>query len=67
MILGNLEDAEVTIGENGNGYVDVIVMFHDYEQWRDSGNAYRGYEKTRDNRSSLFKNNPSRQIPGRRK
>lgn len=66
MILGNLEDAEVTIGENGNGHVDVIVTFRDYEQWRDSGNAYRGSEKTRDNRSSLFRNNPSRQIPGRR-
>lgn len=67
MILGNLEGADITIGENGRGYIDVIVTFHDYEQWRDSGNKYDGYEKTYNNTSALFKNNPSRQIPGRRK
>lgn len=66
MILGNLENCDITIGENSDYYIEIIANFLDSETWRDSGRYY-GFEKTSDGKSSLFKNNPPRQIPGRRK
>jgi hypothetical protein len=64
MVLGNIEGCNIKIGDNGTDYIVIIAQFNDYETWHDSG--HNGFEKTRNDKSSLFKNNPPRQIQGRR-
>jgi hypothetical protein len=66
MMLGNMEGARVRL--NNDNYSDdslrVTVVFDEYESWY--GDDYN-FRKTHDNTSALFRNNPARQIPGRRK
>ena len=65
MMLGNMEGARVRLNNDDYEYnsLRVIVDFSEYERWY--GDEYN-FTKTHDDTSALFRNNPSRQIPGRR-
>ena len=65
MMLGNMEGARVRLNNDDYEYnsLRVIVDFDEYESWY--GDGYNSI-KTHDDTSALFRNNPSRQIPGRR-
>ena len=65
MMLGNMEGARVRLNNDDYEYnsLRVIVDFGEYESWY--GDDYNSI-KTHDDTSALFRNNPSRQIPGRR-
>ena len=64
MMLGNMEGARVRLNNDDYEYnsLRVIVDFSEYERWY--GDEYN-FTKTHDHTSALFRNNPSRQIPGR--
>ena len=68
MMLGNMEGARVRL--NNDNYSDnslrVTVIFDEYESWYGDEDSYN-FRKTHDNTSALFRNNPTRQIPGRRR
>ena len=65
MMLGNMEGARVRLNNDDYEYnsLRVIVDFGEYESWY--GDDYNSIKK-HDDTSALFRNNPSRQIPGRR-
>lgn len=68
MMLGNMEGARVRLNNDDYEYnsLRVTVVFDEYESWYGDKDSYN-FTKTHDDTSALFRNNPSRQIPGRRR